>query len=66
MTRYAPAREDGLKPYAVTKQSWGKAYPRIEWATNLMDAKARYGWTREMNTIVTVRRATPDDMGGNQ
>lgn len=66
MSKYAPKREDGLMAYVVTKKSWGRSRDRIEWAASLKDAKDKYGWTREAYTSVSVRRATPADLGAER
>lgn len=64
MSKYAPAREDGMKPYVISTHSWGRTSDRIEWADSLREAKAHYGWTRQLHTSISVRRATPADMDG--
>jgi hypothetical protein len=61
-TKFHPKREDGLCAYVVTKRSWGKAWDRVEWAESLADAKSKFGWTREMHTSISVRRATADEV----
>lgn len=60
--RFAP-KENGLAAYVVTSHSWGQQHDRIEWAANLAEAKRHHGWTRQLHTSVTVRRATSDDIG---
>ena len=60
--KYAPKREDGLMAYVVTTSSWGKSFDRIKWAESLKVAKAKYGWTRQLHTSKSVRRATPADI----
>lgn len=60
-SRWAPDR-DGLHAYVITKYSWGKSWDRIEYAVSLLDAKNRFGHTREMYTTVKVRRAKPEDV----
>lgn len=62
MKKYAPRREDGLFAYVITKSSWGHSSNRIEWAESLTAAKRQFGWTRQMHTSVSVRRATPGDL----
>lgn len=62
MTKYAPKREDGLRAYVVSASSWGRTTTRIEWASNLADAKRKHGWTRADFTSITVRAATPADL----
>ena len=62
MSKYAPKREDGLYAYVVTTKSFTYKTSRIEWAKSLADAKAEHGWTRQLHTFVSVRRATPGDL----
>lgn len=62
MSKYAPKRDDGLMAYVVTTKSWGHSYDRIEWAASLKEAKAAHGWTRELHTTRSVRRAAPTDL----
>jgi hypothetical protein len=59
---YAPKRDDGLYAYAITSATWGRQYTRIEWAPTLKDAKRDFGWTRQLHTTITVRRARISDM----
>jgi len=60
--KYEPKRQDGLSAYVVSESSWGRTTDRIEWALSLKEAKSHYGWTRQLYTTNSVRRATPDDM----
>lgn len=64
--KYAPAREDRLMAYVVSERSplvaQGRPYEWINWARSLADAKGRYGWTRQMHTRRSVRRATVEDL----
>lgn len=62
MGKHAPARDDGLKPYVKTTTSWGRDTHSIVWAGDLAAAKRAFGWTRQLHTTITVRRATVDDM----
>jgi hypothetical protein len=62
MSKFAPAREDGLKPYVVTEYSWGHRSASIVWSANLAEAKRHHGWTRQLHTSLVVRRAMPEDM----
>ena len=60
-TKYAPAREDGMKPYHVTISEWGQQYEKIIYAATTDDAK--YKAVGRMRYIAArVRRATPDDV----
>lgn len=36
---YAPAREDGRKPYTVTVSDWGQQRTRVVYAKDSMDAR---------------------------
>lgn len=60
--KFHPKRPDGLSAYVVRESSWGETWLRIEWAESLVDAKAKFGWTRMQHTRVTVRRATTADV----
>ena len=62
MPKFQPKREDGLMAYVVASHSWGRTSERIEWAASLKDAKAQHGWTRQLHTSITVRRATVEDV----
>ena len=59
--KYAPAREDGLKPWLVTVTEWGRSRERIEWAeTNAQACSQARG--RMRYTYARARRATPADL----
>lgn len=59
--KYAPAREDGLKPYHVTLREWGRESTRIEWADTA--AQAEYQAKGRMRYVYAkARRATPADV----
>lgn len=60
--RWAPDNAKGQHPYVVTTTTWARPYSRIEYASDLAEAKRRFGWTRQMHTTVRVRRAKPEDM----
>lgn len=60
--KFHPRREDGRMAYVVSTHSWGRTTERIEWATSLKEAKALHGWTRQLHTSLSVRRATTADM----
>ena len=64
MSKYAPAREDGLYPYVRTWSSFGNRQTRIVWAKNLTEAKEEHGYTSMRHTYIKLRRATPEDMPG--
>lgn len=59
---WAPDDDEGLHAYVVTRHSWGRQWSRIEYASSLAAAEGRYGWTRELYTTVTVRRAKVEDV----
>lgn len=59
--RYAPAREDGLKPWAVEISEWGKRRTQVVYAENR--SAAEYEAKGRMRYVhAKARRATPDDM----
>lgn len=60
MSKFAP-KVDGLNPYLVTTRNFGNRWHRIEYATDLAAAKESYGWTRQMHTTKSVRRARVED-----
>lgn len=63
--KYAPAREDGKKPYVVAISEWGRHRERLVWATNVSGARyAAIGRGGVGVGIRQVRRATPADMPG--
>jgi hypothetical protein len=65
MSKYAPAREDGLKPWIVTLCEWGRKTDRIIYAET--NAAARYQAVGRMRYVTaTARRATPADIAANQ
>lgn len=59
--KYAPAREDGLKPWHATISEWGKERTKIVYAESA--AYARHEAVGGMRyTSARVRRATPQDI----
>ena len=62
--RYAPAREDGTKPYVVTVLSSGKTSDRLVYARDR--GGARYVAIRvrdyQGHHVQACRRATPEDV----
>lgn len=62
MSRYHPKRDDCKMAYVIAEHSWGKTTEHIRWAFNLKDAKAKYGWTRQLHASRTVRRATTEEV----
>lgn len=62
MSKWADDDKDGLHAYVVTTWNFGQSYDRIEYAESLKDAKAKFGWTRQLHTHKSVRRATREDV----
>ena len=60
VSKFAPAREDGMKPWVRTSYHFGKATSQIVYAASSLDAKHMYG--RFHLETVSVRRATPGDL----
>lgn len=60
MSKWAPARDDGMKPWVRTVWEWDRSTDRIVYAANSTDAKYIEPIMRYAS--VRVRRATPDDM----
>lgn len=58
--KFAPAREDGAKPFVLSAYSFGKTTDTIVWANTAADAK--YAGYRGAYTTYTARRATPADV----
>jgi len=65
MSKYAPAREDGLKPYVVTLVGWGRESFRIRYAHTSSEARSSYRLGIG-EYIKAVRRATPEDIARRQ
>jgi hypothetical protein len=61
MSKYAPAREDGLKPWVVTRREWGRSSERVVYAETSAAAKYK-AIGRQLHVTATVRRATPEDI----
>lgn len=61
MPKFAPARDDGLKPYVVEVSSWGRTTEAIKWAADAADARYQ-GKGRMQHTSAKARRATPEDI----
>lgn len=59
--KYAPAREDGLKPWVVERHEWGHKSERIHHAKSA--SAAEYDAVgRQRHVSAKARRATPEDM----
>jgi hypothetical protein len=58
--KFAPAREDGLKPYVRSAYSFGKTTDSLVWANTAADAK--HAGYHGAYTSYTARRATPADV----
>ena len=59
--KYAPAREDGVKPWAVKWSSWGETREYIVYAAKASEA-AYAVKGRQMYVYTEARRATPEDV----
>jgi hypothetical protein len=66
VSKFAPRREDGLFAYVRSSSSWGCTSDYIVWAESLAAAKRAWGWTRQLHTSVSVRRATTDEVAALQ
>ena len=63
MSKYAPPREDGKKPYVVEQSGWGRKRERIGWGKTVAEAKHNaFGRPGVGEYITGCRRATPEDM----
>ena len=61
MGKYAPPRDDGLKPYCVTVREWGRSRECIVYAEN--SGRAKYEAIGQMRYVTAdARRATPEDI----
>jgi hypothetical protein len=59
--KYAPAREDGLKPWHVTVAEWGREWEQIVYAKT--SGEAEYvAKNRSLCRYPKARRATPADL----
>lgn len=59
--KYAPPREDGLKPWVVEKSEWGRKDERLVWAESR--SQAEYEVKGRMRYVYAKgRRATPEDV----
>ena len=58
--RFAPAREDGLKPWVRASYHFGRTSHSIVWAGNA--SEARYAFGKMHLETVKIRRATPADV----
>jgi hypothetical protein len=61
MSKYAPLNEDGLKPWVVTRNEWGRTSEQIVYAKSSADAKYK-AIGRQLHVTGTVRRATSEDI----
>jgi hypothetical protein len=63
MSKYAPANQDGEKPYVVEKSGWGRKRSKVIYARTVAEAKHRaFGRLGVGEYITGCRRATPEDM----
>ena len=61
--KYAPAREDGDKPYVISIHDWGKDIERLGWGATASEAKYDATGRKHVGMYVnSARRATPDDV----
>jgi len=60
VSKFAPAREDGMKPWVRMSYHFGRETSQIVYAKSALDAKHMYG--RMHLETVRVRRATPEDL----
>lgn len=58
--KYAPANEDGAKPFVRVEYSFGRTSETLVWAATAAEAKY-IGW-RGANATYTARRATPEEV----
>lgn len=59
--RFAPAREDGLKPWVVVRSEWGRKTTKIVYAETRASAEYQEKG-RQLYVSAHGRRATPADM----
>ena len=61
--KYAPAREDGEKPYVVVIWDMGREHATVVYADTAAHAKGVAVWRRGPGRYaMSARRATPEDM----
>lgn len=61
--KYAPANDEGLKPYVVTRKGWGRETTVIAYAEKPADAKyIAFGRLGVGDYIASCRRAAPEDI----
>ena len=66
MAKYASARENGDKPYVVTRHGWGRESNRIGWGKTAASAKHdAFGRLGTGEYLTGCRRATDADMEGS-
>lgn len=62
-SKYAPAREDGLKPYVVTVWDFGHERDALVWANDASGARWQALGRRSPTRYAKhTRRATPEDL----
>lgn len=64
MSKYAPPRSDGLKPWLVTRREWGHSMDSIVYAESAAQAKYKVIGRRRYVTA-TVRRATHEEVAAH-
>lgn len=60
--QYAPAREDGKKPYVVVVASWGNKDKRLVYVNKRSDARFAAIGRQMYASMESCRRATPADV----
>lgn len=60
--KYAPAREDGTKPFVVVAASWGRTTERLVYVRKRSDARYAAIGREKYTSAQSIRRATPDDV----
>ena len=62
--KYAPANDEGLKPYVVTLRTWNRERTKVVYCERPQDARYEAGWGRlgAGEYVTNVRRARPIDV----
>lgn len=62
MPKFAPANDQGEKPYVATVYQWGKYNDELTWADDAAQARSKYTRLGTGEYLERLRRATPDDL----
>lgn len=62
MPKYAPANSDGEKPYVVVGRRWAVREAFLVWADSAADARYKSGFRGTAEYVISVHRATPNDV----